>query len=142
MIEDLVRDAAQRTGLRDEQARLGLSAALALIEKHGEPAKVAELLDAIPGASKLAADGAVLTEQKSGGLMGGLLRKAGGASGAAMSDAMAMGQRLARQGITTSDMQAILPVAMAFVRERTGRDLLREVLITIPGLGKLLGGEA
>ena len=142
MIDELVRDAAQRTGLSEDQAQLGLSAALSLIEKHGDPVKVAELLDEIPGAAKLAADGSALTKQKSGGLMGGLMRAAGGASGAAMSDAMAMGQRLARQGITTSDMQAILPVAMAFVRERTGRDLLREVLVTIPGLGKLLGGES
>jgi hypothetical protein len=141
MIEELVEDASTRTGLSLDQARLGLSAALALMQKHGEPAKVAELLEAIPGAEGLAVQGAALTTQKSGGLMGGLMRNVGGSGGAAMSDAMAMGQRLARQGITTSDMQAMLPVAMKFVREKTGRDLLREVLVTIPGLGKLLTGQ-
>ena len=141
MIEELVQDASTRTGLSLEQARLGLSAALALMEKHGEAARVRELLEAIPGSGALAAQGVALTEQKSGGLMGGLMGKMGGAGGAAMSDAMAMGQRLARQGITTSDMQAILPVAMEFVRGKTGRDLLREVLVTIPGLGKLLTGQ-
>lgn len=141
MIEELVQDASTRTGLSLDQARLGLSAALALMEKHGDQAKVSELLEAIPGSAGLAAQGQVLTEQKSGGLMGGLMRNMGGAGGAAMSDAMAMGPRLARQGITTSDMQAILPVAMGFVREKTGRDLLREVLVTIPGLGKLLTGQ-
>ena len=141
MIEELVQDASTRTGLSPDQARLGLSAALALMQKHGEPAKVGELLEAIPGAEGLAAQGAVLTQQKSGGLMGGLMRNVGGSSGAAMSDAMAMGQRLARQGITTSDMQAMLPLAMTFVREKTGQDMLREVLITIPGLGTLLTGQ-
>ena len=140
MIDDLIQDAAARTGLSVDQARTGLGAAMALIEKHGDKIKVAELLDEIPGASKLAAEGAVLTQQKSGGLMGGLMRGVGGAGGAAMSDAMAMGQKLARQGITTSDMQAILPIAMDFVRERTGRDLLREVLVTVPGLGRLMTG--
>ena len=140
MIDELIQDAAQRTGLSTDQARLALGAALSLIEKHGERAKVAELLDEIPGASGLAAEGATLTQQKSGGLMGGLMSRVGGSGGAAMSDAMAMGQKLARQGITTSDMQAILPVAMDFVRGKTGRDLLREVLVTIPGLGKLLTG--
>ena len=79
-----------------------------------------------------------MTERKSGGLMGGLMRGAGGASGAAMSDAMALGQRLAKEGVTTSDMQNILPVAMTFVREKTGGDALREVLNSIPGLGPLL----
>ena len=141
MIEELIQDAAGRTGLTADQARLGLGAALSLIEKHGDKIKVAELLDEIPGADILAAEGATLTQQKSGGLMGGLMRNVGGAGGAAMSDAMAMGQKLARQGITTSDMQAILPVAMDFVRSKTGRDLLREVLVSIPGLGKLLTGN-
>ena len=140
MIEDLIRDASARTGLSVEQARLGLGAALSLIEKHGDKVKVAELLDEIPGAAKVAAEGAALTQQKSGGLMSGLMKNVGGSSGAAMSDAMAMGQKLARQGITTSDMQAILPVAMDFVRARTGRDLLREVLVTVPGLGRLMTG--
>lgn len=141
MIEELVQDAATRTGLSLDQARTGLAAALALMQKHGEPAKVGELIEAIPGSGDLAAEGEVLTRQKSGGLMGGLMRNMGGASGAAMSDAMAMGQQLAKRGITTSDMQAMLPVAMSFVREKTGRDLLREVLSTIPGLGKLLTGQ-
>lgn len=141
MIEELVQDAASKTGLTPDQARVGLSAALALMEKHGDQAKVGELLAAIPGAAALAAQGQALTEQKSGGLMGGLMGKIGGASGAAMSDAMAMGPKLARQGITTSDMQAILPVAMSFVSSKTGRDLLREVLVTIPGLGKLMTGQ-
>ena len=35
MIEELVQDASTRTGLSLDQARLGLSAALALMEKHG-----------------------------------------------------------------------------------------------------------
>jgi len=140
MIEDLIKDASARTGLSVDQARMGLSAALSLIEKHGDAVKVTELLHAIPGASKLAAEGAAMTQQKSGGLMGGLMGKVGGAGGAAMADAMAMGQRLARQGISTADLQAILPVAMTFVRERTGRDLLREVLATVPGLGKMMTG--
>lgn len=140
MIDELIESASSRTGLSIDQARTGLSAALALMQKHGDDAKMGALLEAIPGSGGLAAEGQALTEQKSGGLMGGLMSGLGGAGGAAMSDAMAMGQKLARQGITTSDMQAILPVAMNFVREKTGQDLLREVLVSIPGLGKLLTG--
>ncbi|MEO6340165.1 MAG: hypothetical protein ABIO39_09025 [Caulobacteraceae bacterium] len=137
MIEDLVSASAAKSGLSIEQARLALSAAMALIQKHGDPAKVSELLQAIPGADRLAAEGASLADGKAG-LMTGLLKIGGGAGGAAMTDAMAMGPRLAREGVTTSDMQAILPVAMAFVHEQSGRDLLRDVLASIPALGKLL----
>jgi len=137
MIEDLVTEAATKAGLSPDQARTALSAALALIKKHGDAGKVAELLREIPGAEALAAKGAALTETKPG-LMGGLLK---GVGGGAMSDAMAMGPRLVREGVTTSDMQTILPVAMAFVRQHTGRDLLRDVLASIPGIGTLLVGQ-
>ena len=138
MIDELIQRAAAATGLSTEQSRLGLSAALSLIQKHGQSEKVGELFEKVPGSAALADEGGAMTAQKSGGLLGGLMRGAGGASGAAMSDAMAIGQKLAKQGVTTSDMQNILPVAMNFVHEKTGGDLLREVLTSIPGLGPLM----
>ncbi|MBE7217528.1 MAG: DUF2780 domain-containing protein [Caulobacteraceae bacterium] len=138
MIDELVARAASETGLSPDQSRLGLSAALSLIQKHADAGKVAELFTAVPGTQALADEGGAMTERKSGGLMGGLMRGAGGAGGAAMSDAMALGQRLAKEGVTTSDMQNILPVAVEFVREKTGGDSLREVLRSVPGLGPML----
>jgi hypothetical protein len=141
MIEDLVEQSADHAGLSEDQARTALSAALYLIRKHGDPDKVSELFEAIPGAADMAEDGAKLALGKGGGLMAGLVRTAGGAGGAAMSDAMAMGQQMARQGVTTSDMQKILPLAMSWVQAQTGRDLLRDVLVTIPGLGPLLTSQ-
>jgi hypothetical protein len=141
MIETLIQRAADRTGLTTHQAHIGLSAALFLIEKHADPDKVRELFAAIPGAQDLAAEGAKLRQNKSGGLIAGMMRNVGGAGGAAMSDAMAVGQKLTRQGVTVADMQAILPVGMTFVQEITGGDLLRDVLNTIPGLGPLLTAE-
>jgi hypothetical protein len=138
MIDELVTRCAERTGLSTPQARLGLAAALALIQKHAEPTKVTGLMTAIPGSSELAQEGTVITEAKSRGLVGGLLGKAGGAGGAAMADAMALNQRLSKEGIMLSDMQSILPVAMEFVHEKTGTDQLREVLGSIPGLGPLM----
>ena len=142
MIEDLVQQSATHAGLSPEQASTALSAALFLIRKHGDPAKVTELFEAIPGCEAMAETGSTLAVSKGGGLMSGLMRNAGGASGAAMSDAMAMGQQMARQGVTTSDMQKILPLAMSWVKASSGRDLLREVLTTIPGLGPLLTSQS
>ena len=138
MIDELIARASTAKGLSADQARAGLSAALSLIHKHGDAAKTGELFSAVPGSQGLAQEGDAMTAQKAGGLMGGLLRGAGGASGAAMSDAMAVGQKLAKQGVTLADMQNILPVAMEFVREKTGRDLLQQVLHTIPGIGGML----
>ncbi len=142
MIDQLVEQSATHAGLSQDQARTALSAALFLIRKHGDAAKVDELFQSIPGSAELAEEGSGLAQNKSGGLMAGLMRGAGGAGGAAMSDAMAMGQQLARRGVTTSDMQKILPLAMGWVRDKTGQDLLREVLSSVPGLGPLLTAEA
>lgn len=141
MIDELVFKVADKIGLSPEQARTGLSAALALIQKHGEAGKVDELFKAVPGASQLATVGLAMTAAQTGGLMGGLMRAAGGGSGAAMADAMQVGQKLAKAGVTTSDMQALLPIAMTFVKEKAGKDLLREVLGTVPGIGKLMLGD-
>jgi len=138
MIDELIARSAAATGLDAAQARTGLSAALSLIRKHGDQGQVDELFEKIPGAGTLAEEGAAMTAQKSGGLMGGLMRATGGGAGAAMSDAMALGPKLAKQGVTTSDMQNILPVAMDFVQEKTGDDLLRRVLVSVPGLGPML----
>ena len=138
MIDELIQRASTATGLSADQARAGLAAALSLINKHGDDAKTGELFNAVPGSEGLAHEGDAMTAQKSGGLLGGLMRGAGGASGAAMSDAMAVGQKLAKQGVTLADMQNILPVAMQFVREKTGRDLLQDVLHSIPGIGGML----
>jgi len=139
MIDDLIDAVADHSGLSDEQSHMGLAGALALISKHADPAKVSELFAAIDGSGDLATEGAAMMQNK--GLVGGLMSKAGGASGAAMADAMTINQTLARKGINVSDMQEILPVAMTFVQEKTGKDLLREVLMSIPGLGPLLTGQ-
>ena len=133
-----LRAKTTHNGCTEEEA---LAAALSLIEKHADAEKVAELFKAVGGAEALAAEGSQMTQNKSGGLMASMMSKVGGAGGAAMSDAMALGQKLARQGVTTADMQSILPVSMSFVHDVTGRDLLRDVLVTIPGLGPLLTPE-
>ena len=141
MIEELVQKAAKHAGLSLEQSSSALSGALFLIEKHGDPGKVRALFSAIPGSAEMAKDGAALTAGKGSGLMANLMAKAGGSSGAAMSDAMAMNQQLTRQGVTISDMQKILPLAMTWVQEKTGTDLLRDVLSSVPGLGPLLTAQ-
>lgn len=138
MIDELVTLCADKVGLTEAQSRLGLSAALSLIQKHADPAKVTALMSAVPGSEALAQEGSAITENKPRGLIGGLMGKTGGAGGAAMADAMALNQRLSREGIMLSDMQAILPIAMEWVKSKTGTDLLREVLGSIPGLGPLM----
>lgn len=140
MIDELVSASAEFTGLPAPKVRRALSAALGLLDKHAAPAKLEELYGAVPGARDMArAPGS--RPKGGGGLFGGIMKSAGGVSGAAMADAMGVLDGLKRDGIDKADLKALLPIAMTFVRERTGRDLLREVVESLPGVGTLLAGR-
>lgn len=138
-VDDLIAEGAAQSGLSGASVRSALAEALGLIDRHADPGKRDELYAAVPGAQALAA-GAPMPKG-GGGLMGGLMRAAGGASGGAMADGMAMLDRLKRQGVSQDDLKRLLPVAMDWVQRTTGRDLLREVAGSIPGLGGMLGGR-
>ena len=139
MIEELFGEAAARTGLKEPQVIAALAGALGLIRKHADPAKAQALFAAVPGTADLAEAGAEAAP-RTGGLLGGLMKAAGGSGGAAMSDAMALQGRLQKLGVSTEALKQLLPVARAFVERRTGRDLLGDTLRSIPGVGGLLGG--
>jgi hypothetical protein len=139
MIEELFGEAAAKTGLSQSQVIAALAGALGLIRKHAEPAKVQALFQAVPGTQDLAEAGAEAAPKGGGGLFGGIMKAAGGAGGAAMSDAMALQGRLQKQGVGTDELKRLLPVARAFVQRKTGQDLLGDALKSIPGVGGMLG---
>ncbi len=141
MIDDMVKTAAEQTGMDQVKVRRALTGALGLIDKHADPAKKDELYAAVPGAQELASSGVREIGSGGGGLMGGLMRAAGGAQGSALADAKAMLDRAGKEGVSQDDLKRLLPVAMNWVRSHTGRDLLREVVATIPGVGGMLGGR-
>jgi hypothetical protein len=140
MIEALFGEAAAKTGLSESQVIAALAGSLGLIRRHADPAKSQALFDAVPGTAELAEAGAEAAP-KGGGLLGGFMKAAGGAGGAAMSDAMALQGRLQKQGVSLDALKRLLPVAREFVRRQTGRDLLGDTLQSIPGVGGMLGGD-
>jgi len=140
MIEDLIDRISSQARLDPGQARAVLAGALGLLDKHAARAPMDALYAAIPGAQALAASPEARVKP-GGGLFGGLMKSAGGLSGAAIADAMGMLKQLQRQGVEKADLRAALPVAEAWVLARTGRDLLGEALASVPGVGALLAGR-
>ncbi len=142
MIDELIGRITATTRLDQAQARLVLVSAFTMIRAHADPAKVRRLSEALPGLDILAAE--TLPGPGGGGggggLLGGMMRTFGGSYGAALSDSMSMGAELNARGITNGQLKKLLPIAMDFIREKTGRDLLRETLESIPGVGVLLSG--
>jgi hypothetical protein len=142
MIEDIIEKCAAAAGMSPDKARQTLAAALGLMKTHADPTKLAELFAAVPGAEGLAVEGQAAQPKKGGGLLGGLMKTVGGSGGAALSDAMAMAAQLNARGVTNGQLKKLLPVAEDWVRERTGRDLLHEVFMSVPGVGAFLNKSA
>lgn len=137
-IDGLIADLSDRAGLPPDQARAVLAGALGLLDKHAADEPRRDLFDAVPGAEALARSDAG-RPGGGGSLFGGLMRGAGGLSGAAVADGMGLLSRLKAMGIDKDDLGRLLPVARERVRQATGRDLLGEAIRSIPGLGPMLG---
>lgn len=137
-IDTLTARAAEAAALTPDQAQAALTGALGLLDKHAD----VDLMDAVYAAVPGARDRAVSPEAKprTGGLFGGLMKGAGGVSGAAIADAMGLLDRLKKAGVGKDDLKRLLPAARDQVTRATGRDLLGEAVKSVPGVGALLGG--
>lgn len=136
-IEDVISAAAATAALSPEQARTALVSALGLLDKHAEPEALAAFYSAVPGAQVLARSDEARPPRA--GLMGGLMKSAGGLSGKAIGDAMAVLGKLEKIGVDREALKPLLPAARDQIRTATGRDWLGEVVKTVPGVGPLLG---
>jgi len=136
--DTLISQAAKAAGLTPDQTRAALTGALGLLDKHADQGSLADLYAAVPGAEDAARSPEA--KPKSGGLFGGLMKGAGGVSGAAIADAMGALDRMKKIGVDKDDLKRLLPVARNQITQATGRDLLGDVIRTVPGVGPFLGG--
>lgn len=136
----MVARAAETASLPPPQVAILAEGALSLLEKHARPDLMRPIYAAIAGAETRAL-AAREAKPPRGGLLGGLMRNAGGLSGAAIADAMALSDRCARAGMDRDALKRALPALRDVVRQETGRDLLGEALRSVPGVGALLGSD-
>lgn len=137
MMDEIVSAGVTATGLSEAQVRSTLAGALGLLERHAAQDKLDALYAAVPGAEAMArsSDARIPAPR---GLFGGLIKSAGGVTGAAMADAMAMMDKAARAGVGRPQLKALLKAAEAKIAQASGKDVLREALMSIPGVGALL----
>jgi hypothetical protein len=144
MRNELVAGVAKSAGVAPEKTQLALSAALSLMDRHADRDRMRALYAGVPEAKALQVEAP--SQPKPTGFMGGMMKALGGAQGAALSDALAMGQTLNAQGVTNGQLKRLLPAAAEWVKARTGQDLLGDAMTSIPGVAAFLaakgGGEA
>ena len=139
-IDTLTQEVAAAAGLDEARTRDLLAGALGLIDRHGQAGTNAALYAAVPGAEALARSEAA-RPRKGGGLFGGLMKSAGGVSGAAMAEAMGLVETLKRQGLDREALKPALKALRNRVKAATGRDLVGDAIRAVPGVGSLLGGS-
>lgn len=136
-IDTLISAAARTATLDEAQARAALTGAIGLLDRHASQETRDAFYAAVPGAGALAGSGAA--RARGGGLFGGLMKSAGGVSGAAIAEAMGLLDRLRKVGVDKADLKRLLPAARDEVRAATGLDLLGDAVRSVPGVGALLG---
>jgi Protein of unknown function VcgC/VcgE (DUF2780) len=126
-MQELIARIVEKTGLNQERAEKGLGIMLSLVKTQGNQQKVGELFAKLPGADELAkrhgGDGS-----RGGGLLGML---GGGMMGGPL---VAIG-KLQAAGLNMDQIKGLGTETLAYAKEVAGKDLVKQVTGSIPGLG-------
>lgn len=136
-IDFLISNAVLKTGVDPAAARAAIVGALGLLDKHADPAVLAHFYAMAPGAE--AAARSPEAAPKKAGFFGGLMKSAGGVSGAVIADGMGLLEQLKKQGLERAEVRRLVNSVRWQVRDVSGRDLIGDALRTVPGVGAMLG---
>ena len=134
-VEKLVIRVSKATKISEDQVRVALAEALALLHRYGSGKPVEQLFASYEGSIALAAS------VGNGGpkpLLGRIISGVGGRQGAVLADALAMMDRLALFGLDRADLKRIARAARAQSEEWLHRDLMTAAVRTVPGVAPFL----
>jgi predicted lipid-binding transport protein (Tim44 family) len=129
-MQELIDRIVATTGLSPEVAEKATGIMLSLVRNQGDKNKVEQLFAAVPGAAELAAqhggDGA-----KGGGLLGML-------GGGLMGGPLAAVTKLQAAGLNMNQIKTLGKETLGYAEEKAGKDLVRDVANSIPGISSYL----
>jgi hypothetical protein len=127
-MQELIDRVVAATGLPAEKAERALGIVLNLLQTQGNPNKVQELFEKLPGAADLArrqgGDGA---GRGGGGLLGML-------AGGMMGGPLAAVSKLTAAGLSMDQIKALGTTTLDYAKEKAGPQLVKDVAGSIPGL--------
>ncbi len=130
-MNELVTRVAENVGIEPATAEKAVGMILGFLQREAADGPVAQMIEAIPGASELIAqyngEGT-----GGGGLLGGLMSAIGGGG------VMALGQQLMSQGLGMGEITGLAKETIAFAKEKAGADVLHEVVASVPGLSQFV----
>lgn len=128
-MEELVARIMTAAGLGEDTARTAIGIILRFLAKDGPQDLVPQIIEALPGAEEIMAEG----QQASGGLFGALSGMMGGAMGA-----MATLNELSNAGLDIEQVKTVAREIVGFAREKAGEDVVNAAISRIPGLNQLV----
>lgn len=147
-MEELIARIVSRVGIDSSLAKMAVGIILNMFMKNGDKGVVGQLMDALPGASDLAA---MAVKSASGGSGGGLMGAAAGMLGGGGLMGAAAGMlgggggglmetigQLSGAGLSMEQAKGVGSELMGFAREKAGDDVVGRLAASIPGLDKLL----
>ncbi|HEV7319543.1 MAG TPA: hypothetical protein VGO04_13165 [Ensifer sp.] len=130
-MNELVTRVAENVGIEPATAEKAVGMILGFLQREAADGPVAQMIEAIPGASDLIAqyngEGT-----GGGGLLGGLMSAIGGGG------VMALGQQLMSQGLGMGEITGLAKETIAFAKEKAGADVVDEVVASVPGLSQFV----
>ena len=130
-MNELVTRVAENVGIEPATAEKAVGMILGFLQREAADGPVAQMIEAIPGASELIAqyngEGT-----GGGGLLGGLMSAIGGGG------VMALGQQLMSQGLGMGEITSLAKETIAFAKEKAGDDVVDEVVASVPGLSQFV----
>lgn len=127
-MNDLVNRVAENVGIEPATAEKAIGMMLGFLQREAAEGPVAQMIEAIPGASELVAK---YNGEGSGGLLSGLMNAMGGG-------VMALGQQLMSQGLGMGEITGLAKETIAVAREHAGSDVVDEVVGSVPGLSQFV----
>lgn len=125
-MQELIDRIVTATGLSPEKTGQALGIMLNLIRSQGNPNKVGELFEKLPGAEELAVkwggDGAA-----QGGLLGML-------AGGMMGGPLAAVTKLTAAGLTMDQIKQVGSITLQYAKQQAGEQLVKDVAGSIPGI--------
>jgi len=139
-IQDFITQAAGNPGVSESSASSTTGGLLDLIKNQVADADGQEFVAKIPGAASLMAQAPQAAEaSEGGGLMGGLMGKAGNMLGGNVGSALGVMGLFKQSGLNGDQAGSFVSMFFNFAKSKAGNDLVGKVLGQIPELKKLLG---
>ena len=126
-MDELIARIVSNVGIDDATARGAVRIILSFLYQEGDRSKVIALSERLPGSEAYIET----SEDDSMGTLGGLGGMMGGG-------AMAVLGKLQGLGLGMGQIQGVTQETVNFARERAGRDVVDDIVASIPGLGQFV----